>query len=63
MAKYSFEFKKKIKKATDFEKDGKFVQHGLVGVCGYGRGRVGRKQAKLPKIRGFWGVSFYLLVV
>ena len=28
------------------KKEGKFVEHGLVGVCGYGRGRVRRKQAE-----------------
>ena len=28
------------------KKEGKFVQHELVGVRGYGRGRVGRKQAE-----------------
>ncbi len=35
------------------KKKGKFVQHELVGVRGYGRGRVGRKQAKSPEKRAF----------
>ena len=46
MLKSSQRVDKPIDTLTDFEKDGKFVQHGLVGVCGYGRGRVGRKQAE-----------------
>jgi len=29
------------------KKEGKFGEHGLVGVCGYGRGRVRRKQAEM----------------
>ena len=43
------------------KKEGKFVEHELVGVCGYGRGRVRRKQAKSPEKRAFQGIFKCLL--
>ena len=33
------------------KKEGEFVEHELVGVCGYGRGRVRRKQAEMATNR------------
>jgi len=44
------------------KKEGKSVQGKLVGVRGYGRDCLGRKQAKSPENYGFQGFSQYLFL-
>ena len=43
------------------KKEGKSVQGKLVGVRGYGRDCIGRKQAKSPENCGFQGILSVLI--